>query len=241
MAERWEYLTIDGGTMRALLCTPDGQGPFPAIVVIQHAAGVDKFIQDITRRLAAAGYVAIAPDHYHREDFNSTDDNFTRMRRLLDNNIISEVNISVEHLRSSGLVSDNIGITGFCMGGRVAFLMPGINPIFKASVPFYGGSTTTSWGDGPTPFSLLSNIKCPVQGFFGEDDENPSPEDMRTLDVELTKYGVPHEFHSYADTGHAYMDYTNSNRYRQHAEQVSWPLMLAFLEKHLKKATSPVG
>ena len=241
MAEGWEDLPVDGGIMRALLCTPDGPGPFPAVVVIQHAAGVDTFIQEATRRLAAAGYVAIAPDHYHREDPSSPDDGFTKMRRLRDDNIIKEVNLSVEHLRSRGLASDNIGITGFCMGGRVAFMVAGANPIFKAAIPFYGGGTMKSWGDGPTPFDRLANVKCPVQGFSGEDDENPSPEDMRKLDSELTRHGVPHEFHSYAGTGHAYMDYTNANRYREHAEKASWPLMLAFLENHLKRGTVAAG
>ena len=237
MAEQWENLQVDGSTMRAFLCTPGGAGPHPAVVVIQHAGGVDKFIEEMTRRIAAAGYVGIAPDLYHREDPNSTDGAMTKMQRLRDDTVIQDVNTALEHLRNTGLATDNIGITGFCMGGRVSFLMAGANPIFKASVPFYGGGTMVSWGDGPSPFDRMANIKCPVLGFFGEDDPNPSPDDMRKIDAELTRHGVPHELHSYAGAGHAYMDFTNAERYREQAEKASWPLTLAFLEKHLGKVS----
>ena len=92
MAEKWENLQVNGLTMRAFVCTPDGPGPHPAMVVIQHAGGVDNFIQDMTRRSAEAGYTSIAPDLYHREDPNSTDDGMTKLGRLQDTNIVADVN-----------------------------------------------------------------------------------------------------------------------------------------------------
>ncbi len=119
------------------------------------------------------------------------------------------------------------------MGGRVAYMMVAESVAFKAAVAFYGG-TTPFRGNGPTPFERLPSTHCPVLGFFGEEDANPSPEDMKRLDAECTREGKIHEFHSFPGAGHAYMD-PNSTRYHKAAAEASWPITLAFLEKYLKK------
>jgi len=104
---------------------------------------------------------------------------------------------------------------------------------------FYGGNTRAVWGDGVgAPFDLLPNVGCPLLGFFGEDDGNPSPQDMRDMDERLTQHGKPHEFHSYPGAGHAYMDYTNENTYRERAAAASWPIALDFLAKNLGVAAA---
>jgi len=118
MAERWDTLTVDRSDMRCFVATPDGAAPFPAVVVAQHAGGVDEFIQSMTRRLAEAGFVAIAPDLYHREDPNSSDDAMRRMSRLRDANIERDVNAAVSHLKSMADVrGGRIGITGSAWAG----------------------------------------------------------------------------------------------------------------------------
>ena len=98
----------------------------------------------------------------------------------------------------------------------------------------------TRWGSdaGPSPFDLLKNIKCPVLGFFGEDDPNPSPEDMLKIAAELTANGILHEFHMYSQTGHAYMDHTNPNRYVENSAIASWPITVAFLQKTLGRVAA---
>src|SRR5437868_1808285 len=83
-------------------------------------------------------------------------------------------------------------------GGRVVYLMSAASKDLKAGVMFYGGSTMVPFGEGPSPFERTREISCPIQGHFGADDKNPSPEDMRKLDAELTKFGNAHEFHTYA-------------------------------------------
>ena len=232
MPEGWENLTVGGQAMRAFTAAPEGSGPFPAVVVAMHAGGVDPFIQEMTRRLGAAGYLAIAPDLYHLQEPGG--ENSNRMGRLRDNEIIQDVNATVEFLQAKSVVrGDQIGIVGFCMGGRVVFLMAAVNPAFKAAVPFYAGNMWKAWGDGPSPFEQLATTHSPVLAFFGEEDGNPSPEEMRQLDAELTRLGKPHEFRSYPGAGHAYMDSTNPNRYRQDAADASWPIALGFFEKHL--------
>ena len=89
------------------------------------------------------------------------------------------------------------------------------------------------WGEGPAPFDLTSRIACPVVGFFGADDPNPSPEDVKKTDAELTKHGKPHEFHMYEGAGHAFLNFMNAERHRPQQAADAWPKMLAFLDKHL--------
>ena len=234
MADGWQNVQVDDSTMRAFVCIPSGSGPHPAMVIIQGAGGVDNFIQETARRTAASGYTAIAPDLYHRLDPNSNDDSVARARGLDDNKIIEDVNAAVEYIRKQGLATDSIGIMGFCIGGRISFLMAGVNPAFKAAVPFYGGHSMDSKNGGPTTFSHMRDIKCPVLGFFGEDDLDPSPQDMLKIAAELTVHGVPHEFHMYSGTGHRFMDFDHAPGYREYAEKASWHIAIAFLEKHLK-------
>ncbi len=233
MATRWDTVQVDGGAMRCYLSTPDGPGPSPAVVVIQHVSGVDTFIQTMTDRLATAGFVGIAPDLYHREDPNTSDDAMTRMGRLRDANIVQDVNAAIGHLTSvPEALADRIGITGFCMGGRVAYLVATHNAGLRAAVVFYGGNIMAPWGEGPAPFDLTERIACPVLGLFGEDDANPSPADVAKLDAELTRLGKAHEFHSYPGAGHAFMNEGRPS-YRERAAEDAWAKCLAWFGRHL--------
>jgi carboxymethylenebutenolidase len=119
------------------------------------------------------------------------------------------------------------------MGGRIAYLMATVNPAFKAAVAYYPGNTFRAWGrDLPAPFERSADLYCPLQGHFGADDKNPSPEDMQKLDAGLNRLAKPHEFYSYPDAGHAFMDNTKES-YRRHAEEAAWPRTLEFLGRCL--------
>ncbi|MFQ5829249.1 MAG: dienelactone hydrolase family protein [Candidatus Methylomirabilia bacterium] len=160
--------------MRLYLDVRAGGKSFPGVIVIQHGPGVDKFVEDRLEDLARHGYVAAAPDLYHRQPPEG--DMMTRIGRLRDAELIRDVDATIDHIRrlEDAQVWD-LGIIGFCMGGRVTYLMAGSNPVFKAAGVFYGGNIMKAWGDGPTPFELTQSIQCPVIGFFGMDDTNPSP------------------------------------------------------------------
>jgi carboxymethylenebutenolidase len=238
MASFWESIKVDGADMRLYTSVPDGTGPFPAVVVIQHQGGVDDFVQEMTQRLASAGYAAVAPELYHRDGPHCQDDGPTRRARLLDVNVIKDVNATVAFLTSHRLVDgERLGIIGFCMGGRVAYLMAALQPQFKAAVDYYGGNIMVPWGDGPAPIDRTSEVHCPLLGLFGEEDANPSPADMRKLDAELTKHGKVHEFYSYPGAGHAFMN-KRGERYRADADRDSWPKTLAFFARHLAGVTT---
>ncbi|MDA1216430.1 MAG: dienelactone hydrolase family protein [Chloroflexi bacterium] len=150
MKERVESIFVDDGTtMGAFVASPSSAGPHPAMVVIAGAG-----VTEITRRLAAAGYYAVAPDMFHPLDPREWDGETTRAPKLTDTWIIADVNAAVAHIQSQSTVkTDRIGIMGFCMGGRVSLMMAAVNPAFKASVPFYPGNSLAPRPDGPAPLS----------------------------------------------------------------------------------------
>ncbi|HWH78531.1 MAG TPA: dienelactone hydrolase family protein [Candidatus Binatus sp.] len=222
--------------MPIYLAAPAGAGPFAALVAIQHQSGIDEFIQGMTQRLAEAGFLAVAPDLYHRDGPNCQDDMRTRSSRLGDRRVIADAAATIDFLkRQSNVDSARIGVIGFCMGGRVAFLLAAADSNFKAAVTFYPGNTARAWGrDTPSPFERSAEIHCPLQGHFGDDDKNPSPEDRLKLEAELIKHGKLHEFHSYPGAGHAFMDNTKPS-FRPSAEAAAWPRMVQFLQRHLNR------
>jgi carboxymethylenebutenolidase len=232
----WQETESDNSKMRMHMSIPEGPGPFPAVVVIQHQGGVDKFVKNITVRLAHAGFIAAAPDLYHRDGPDCTDDIVTRRSRLSDRRVINDVNATVRFLQSHDAVDESrFGIIGFCMGGRLAYLMAAAIPSFKAAVAYYPGNTFRAWGrDIPSPFERTSEISCPLQGHFGAEDKNPSPDDMEKIAAELTKFNKTHELYSYPNAAHAFMDNTKES-YRSDADETSWPRTLKFLTTHLSK------
>ncbi len=232
---RWDTIQIEGQPMRVFLDVPAGSGPAPGIVVIQHGPGVDRFIEDRVENLAGHGYVAAAPDLYHRQPQDGAD-MLTRMGRLRDHEIVTDVDATIAHLRrlSNPRVGE-LAVLGFCMGGRVTYLLAGARPAaWRAAGVFYGGNVMKPWGDGPAPFDTTGKIACPVIGFFGLEDPNPSPADVDRIDAELTRHGKAHEFHRYEGAGHAFLNFTNAERYRAEPAKDAWAKMLGFLDRHLR-------
>lgn len=233
----WETVKVDDSPMRLYVSRPDGPGPFPAVVVIQNKEGVAEFTQEMTRRVAEAGYFSVAPDLYYRNGPELKDDIEAQQARRRDSEVIKDVNAAVDYLRGHNSADGaKLGIIGFCMGGRVAYLMAAANPSFRAAVDFYGGGGFKAWGEGPSPFARTAEIHCPIQGHFGETDKNPSLEDMRKLDAELSKFGKVHEFYSYPGAGHAF-NRKGWEGYREDADLASWHRTLEFFERYLLEQT----
>ena len=252
MASSWTSLEVDNNTMDVYLSTPTAGGAAPGVVVIQHAGGVDTFIQTICDRLAADGDVAAAPNLFHRQKDNILAEVrdlspgerlpklMTKLAQFKDSEVIRDVDAVVEMLGGHEAVAgQSIGITGFCMGGRVAYLMAAKNSNIAAAGVFYGAMLTGSWGDeGPPPMDLTADVGCPVIGFFGNDDANPTPAVVAQLDAALTEHGKEHVFHAYDGTGHAFMDFSNTVTYRENSAADAWPKLVTFFDEKLK-ATAP--
>ena len=236
MPSFWEKVQVDGQDMDMYASVPSGAGPFNAIVVSQHGGGVDRFIQTMCDRFAEAGYAAVAPNLYHRipDEVLNGDPRPRPWDVLSDPDIVADINATVDFLRNHPAIDgEKLGITGFCMGGRVAWLGAASNPHFKALAPYYGGNLLVPWGAGTKPpFEMAANIDCPVLFHFGEVDENPSQDDMRTFDAELTSLGKAHQFYTYPGANHAFMDFT-TDRYHKEASDASWPRTLDFFASNL--------
>jgi carboxymethylenebutenolidase len=233
MSVRTVTIPTEDGGMGLYTAWPEGEGPFPAVVVIQHAGGVDTFVQGMAERLVEAGYFVAAPDLYHRLDTRQGG-MMDWLKQLRDAELEVDGNATINFLCEHPLVDpDRMGIIGFCMGARVAYLLAELSPRVRAAVAYYGGNIMIPWGDGASPFSLSESLHCPLLFHFGADDKNPSPEDREKLDTELTRLGKDHEFHEYEGAGHAFMNFANPRMYRESAARVSWPRTLEFFARLL--------
>ena len=231
-----DKLTVGGSEMDMYAAIPDGSGPHPAVVIAFHVGGLDDFDRKMADQLAEAGFVAVVPDLFHRFSKEVMDGpRLDRLGHLKDADIIADMNAAVDFLTANSAINDDrIGVTGFCMGGRIAWLMAASNQIFKCTVPFYGGNIMGNWGPGDTPFSMSNNINCPMLFHFGAEDGNPSVADRDTFDAELKRLGKDFEFHTYDGAGHAFMDHTNPDRYHEASAAAAWPRTIDFFNNHLK-------
>lgn len=228
---RTDTIEVSGSKMRILVGEPAGDGPHPAVIVMCHIGGLDEFTEDRVDRLAAAGYVAAAPDLFHYHEWIAEKNE--RRASLRDKTIIDDVQATLAHLdATTATAPDKTAILGHCMGGRLALLGAGTIERFRAAIIYYGGRTMISWGDdGPTPFERIPSLKGPVLGFFGDLDTEPSPADVDKIEAELERHGIPAEFHRYADAGHAFQNFISPERHVPEAADDAWGKTIAFLDE----------
>ena len=226
---RFDQIEVNASPMRICVAAPEGEGPHPVVIVMCHIGGLDEFTEDRVDRLAAAGYVAAAPDVFHYHDW--IEEKEARRASLRDDSIIDDIEACIGHLeRTEKVDRGRIAILGHCMGGRTAMLGAGRISLIGPLVIYYGGRTMKSWGgDGPTPFERIPNIRGPVIGFFGMDDTEPAPEDVDKIEAEFKRHGIACEFHRYEGAGHAFQNFMSAERYREKAASNSWQKTLEFL------------
>ena len=226
MAGRFETVEVDGSVMPVYVA---GEAGGAGVLVCMHAPGVDAFIQDICHRLADSGFVAAAPDLYHRQESGD----LNPLERM---GLLRDVEILRDYEAAGGWLADRSDpgrqcVIGFCMGGRLSYLWAAHRDGLKAAVVFYGGNILVPWGDGPTPFERTAEIDCPLLGLFGNDDENPSPADVDRIAAELDRAGKTWEFHRYDGAGHAFLNFMRPSL-REEAAADAWEKCTAFLRAH---------
>jgi carboxymethylenebutenolidase len=220
------------GAMPAFVARPAGAERLPAVLVIQEAFGLNAHIEDVARRIAAEGYVALAPDLYWRGGrgrsvgYHELPQAIALMQSLRDDEIVADVGGAIAYLeKQPGVRADRIGITGFCMGGRVSYLIACALPDkIKASVPFYGGGI---------PVERTATLKAPVLAFFGEQDGFIPLDNVKELQAALATHGKQAEVIVYPGAGHGFFC---DERDSYHAESArdAWTRTTKFLAKHLK-------
>ncbi len=230
---RMEHSDVGGSTMDIYVDAPAGAGPHPGVVVTHHRGGLDAFTRKFVEDLAASGYLAAAPAFYHRRP--DGEDSTQSMAALDDAEMIADIAAAVGHLKARADVrADALAIAGHCMGGRAAFLGASCMPDFRACAIFYGGNIFKPWGAGnPAPISRAADISCPVIGFFGREDDNPSPDDVARIGATLDRHGIRRTFHEYDGAGHAFQNFLGP-AYREAQSRDAQAKLLAFFEAELR-------
>ncbi len=217
-------------TVRAYVAAPQTKEKRPAVIVVQEWWGLTDHIKDIARRYAAEGYVAIAPDLYSRLGNALTTDPVEAgklMNTLKQEDGLADLNATVTYLMFVAEVdAKRIGVTGFCMGGSYALMLPCVNADIKAAAPFYG--------QVPNPDTPLQNLAAPVLYIYGEDDGWITKADVQRLAAALKKYQKAGEIKTYPGAPHAFFRDTDKTVYRPDAAKDAWARTLAFFKQHLK-------
>jgi carboxymethylenebutenolidase len=207
--------------------------------VTVEAFGLVEHIKDVTRRFAAQGYLAIAPDLYTREgapDPNNIDNVIQKLFASPDARAVGDLDGAAVYLKGQAHCSGKVGMIGFCSGGRYTLITACKSSNIDAAVDSAGGFIIEDEHSEPRPVSpidMISTLSCPLMATFGEEDPNPPPAHAERLREELDKHGKTYEILMYPDAGHAFFaDYRDS--YRAAPAQDMWHRVLVFYEKYLK-------
>ncbi len=236
MDTRETQLTTADGPMALYEAIPDRE-PGRAIVVVQEAFGVNDHMQDVTRRLAAEGYHAVAPAFFHRAGGGTAPyDDFTKVMPLFeglsDDGILIDFDAALVHLHDAGFSDDHIGLVGFCFGGRISFLVAARRHL-GAAVGFYGGGIVKA---GALPFPPLigetASLQTPWLGLFGDLDHGIPVDEVEELRTALSSAPVDAEVVRYANAGHGFHCNVRDG-YVADAAAAGWRRTLDWFSTHL--------
>lgn len=226
------------GDMPGYRAMPEGNGPFPLVIVVEEIFGVHEYIKDICRRLAKQGYCAVAPELYARQgDLTGMTDIQQIVRDVIskkpDAEMLSDLDAAVAWAVKSSKGDENrLGITGFCRGGRSVWLYAAHNPKLKAAVAWYGpiGGARTDI-QPKTAADVAADLKAPVLGLYGAADTGIPVADVEKQRDTARAAGKTVEIVLYPDTPHAFhADYRPS--YRKEAAEDGWKRMLAWFKQY---------
>ena len=215
----------NSGMMRGYLAQPAGAGPFPAVLVIHENRGLNPYIEDVARRAAVDGFLALAPDGlYPAGGYPGNDDDGRSLQAGLDQGKLrTDMLNSARYVKSHRLSSGKLGVTGFCWGGGTTnFLAVEMGPDMQAGVPFYGAAA---------PAAGVPKIKSPLLIQFAETDASINGM-WPAYEAALKAAGVPHEAYFYPGTQHGFHN-NSTPRYNQAAAKLAWDRTVAFFRKNL--------
>ena len=215
----------DGKDMRGYLVQPTGNGPFPAVLIIHENRGLNPYIEDVARRAAAAGYLALAPDGlaplggYPGND----DDGRTLQAKLDQAKLRTDMLNGAKWLKAHKLSTGKLGVTGFCWGGGTSnFLATAMGSDLQASAPYYGAAAATA---------DVGKIKAAMLIHFAEKDDGINGM-WPAYEAALKAAGTKYEAHTYKDTQHGFHN-NSTPRYNEAAAKLSWDRTIEHFKKHL--------
>ncbi|MBV8637797.1 MAG: dienelactone hydrolase family protein [Candidatus Eremiobacteraeota bacterium] len=235
-AARTEFVTVpvsDGTAMNAYVARPgDDAKSAPAVVVFQEAYGVNDYICDVTKRFAALGMVAIAPELFHRSapsgftanygDMEAVREHITKMTR---EGLEADIDATFSWLADDGGVDpEEMAAVGFCMGGRVAYVANSRTRL-RAAISFYGG------GIAPDLLPLASAQRGPILMFWGGLDQHIAPEQYRAVADALTEANATHEQVVFSQADHGFFCDQRAS-YNPIASRQAWAMLKEFLASY---------
>jgi carboxymethylenebutenolidase len=231
-----DYLTYDspggnGGKMRGYLVAPKAKGPFGAVLVVHENRGLNPYVEDVARRVALAGYLALAPDAlFSVGGYPGNDDDGKALQRGLDGDkILVDMINSARLLKGHASSNGKLGVTGFCFGGGVSNdLAARLGDELSAAAPFYGRAPALEG---------VPKIKAQLTIHYAEDDERVNAT-RPAYEGALKKAGVPFESHTYPGTLHGFH---NDSTPRFHPEQakLAWKRTIELFEATLGPPRRP--
>jgi carboxymethylenebutenolidase len=222
----------DGTTMRAWMARPKEEGAYPGLLVFQEAFGVNAHIRDIAGRFAREGFVAVAPELFHRTGagFDGRYDDFPsavpHMKALNDASMGADLRAAHDWVRGSIGAELPIFAIGYCMGGRAAFLAALTLPLAGA-ISYYGGGIAPN-ATNPGLLGRASGIQAPLLLFWGGRDKHIPPEQVRAVTDALRATGRNFVNVEISNADHAFFCDARAS-YSPAAALLAWPLTLAFL------------
>ena len=220
----------NGGTGTGYLSRPISAGPHPGVIVIQEWWGLNANIKGIADRIAAEGYIALAPDLYHGQVGAEPDEAQKLMMAMSREQAMEDLNGAVAALDARGDVDSwKIGVSGFCMGGGLALALAMENPKIRVCAPFYGLPMGGIEG--------VKNIKGSVLGFYGAQDAHITPARVEELRSALKAAGIEHEIVIYPDADHAFFNNTSPAFHASSAAD-AWTHLMDFFNLCLRDDTA---
>jgi carboxymethylenebutenolidase len=215
----------NSGTMRGYLVQPAGQGPFPAVLVVHENRGLNPYIEDVARRVATEGFLALAPDGlYPAGGYPGNDDDGRTLQSKLDPaKLRTDLLNSARFIRTHKLSTGKLGVTGFCYGGGVVnYLAAALGGEMHAGAPYYGVATAAE---------SVAGIKAPLLCHLAEHDERVNST-YPAFEAALKAAGVAYQVFVYPGTQHGFHN-DSTPRYNEAAAKLSWTRTVAHFRKHL--------
>ena len=250
-AETVPFRGHNGDQGEAYTARPTRAGKFPGVVVIHHIPGWCEWTTEVVRKLAHRGYAAISPHLYFREGKpdEAPDDLGARIRAaggVADAQVVGDVAGAMAYLRAQPNATGKIGVIGFCSGGRHTYLAACTLPGIDAAVDCWGGNVVVNDPKAlndkrpVAPIDLTEKMTCPLLGIFGNDDANPTADQVNRTEAVLKKLGKTYEFHRYDGAGHAFFN-TLRDAYRPEQAIDGWRRVFDFFNRNLAASASSIA
>jgi carboxymethylenebutenolidase len=229
-------IPVKDGEVPAYRAMPAGGKGLPTVLVVQEIFGVHEHIKDVCRRLAKAGYLAVAPELYARQGDVSKLADIDQIRPIVakvsDAQVMSDLDAAAAWAAKNGGDAAKLAITGFCWGGRITWMYSAHNPKVKAGVAWYGRVVGQPSEMSPkNPIDVVKDLHAPVLGLYGGADAGIPNDTVDKMREALKAAGGKSEIHTYPDMPHGFhADYRPS--YRKAAAEDGWKRLLAWFKQH---------